>query len=349
MKIAIRADGGADIGMGHIMRTLALAKEIAKFHDVFYICRVDNPLTDRYSNGIEKVKSQGFRVKTIGEDSVLLDLKNIEADLLVTDSYDVDENYFNETKRMFYKTAYIDDMNFYNFNVDFLINQNLHAIDFKYKVNNDTRLLVGAQYIMLRDEFKNISKKYIKEEPQNIMITVGGSDPHYITEQILDYVKLLDYNFHVVVGPSFPKDNSLKSHESEKIRLYYNANMYEIMKKCDIAISACGSTLYELADCGVPTLGTIVADNQQGIANKMNELGMIKNIGWYNTLVKDKFIEALTEFCSNFTLRSEMSRKAQNSIDGNGVERLARELSTLGVQNHYLSSDKNRYSKQGEC
>lgn len=324
MKIAIRADGGAHIGMGHIMRTLALAREMHKFHEVFYICRVDNPLTDSYSIGIEKVKSQGVHVKTIREDSVLIDLKSIEADLLITDSYHVDENYFNETKRMFHKTAYIDDMNLYYFNVDFLINQNVDAVDFRYKVNKDTKMIVGSQYIMIREEFENISKKYIKEDPQDIMITVGGADPYHVTEQILDYVKLLDYNFHVIVGPSFSKDNSLENYESEKIRLYYNADMYEIMKKCDVAISACGSTLYELAACGVPTLGIIIADNQQGIANKMNALGMIKNMGWYNELIKDKFIEILIEFCNNFTARSEMSRKAQNVIDGNGVKRIAR-------------------------
>ncbi len=52
MKIAIRADGGAKIGMGHIMRTLVLAKELSKNHDVFYICRVDNPLSEKYRIGI---------------------------------------------------------------------------------------------------------------------------------------------------------------------------------------------------------------------------------------------------------------------------------------------------------
>lgn len=326
MKIAIRADGGTHIGMGHIMRTLVLAKELSKKHDVFYICRVDNPLSEKYKIGIEKVKSQGFDVKGIRENSVLLDLAGIEADLLITDSYDVDEQYFNATKRMFTKTAYIDDMNLYYFNVDFLINPNLDAVDFKYRVNNNTKLLVGAQYIMLRHEFRSACEKNIKEKPEGIMITVGGGDPYHITEQILSYINMLDYNFHVVVGPSFEKDNTLKNFESEKIKLYYNANMYEIMQKCDIAISACGSTLYELAACGVPTLGLIIADNQQGIAKKMDQLGIIKNMGWYNKLLKGKFIEDLTILCNNFIKRKEMCEKSKNAIDGNGVQRIVQEL-----------------------
>ncbi|MCB2340763.1 UDP-2,4-diacetamido-2,4,6-trideoxy-beta-L-altropyranose hydrolase [Clostridium estertheticum] len=326
MKIAIRADGGANIGMGHIMRTLVLANELSKIHDVIYICRVDNPLSEKYRIGIEMVKSQGFVVKTIREDFILLDLNNMEADLLITDSYDVDEKYFDETKRMFNKTAYIDDMNLYYFNVNFLINQNIDGIDFDYKVNNDTKLLIGPDYIMLRDEFRDVSEKYIKEEVKDIMVTVGGSDPHHITEQILDYVKMLDYNFHIVVGPSFEKDNYLKDFENLKVRLYYNASMYEIMQNCDVAVAACGSTLYELAVCGIPTLGLIIVENQQGIAKKMDELSMIKSMGWYDRLIKEEFINELNYLCNDFVKRREMSLKAKKAIDGNGVKRIVKEL-----------------------
>lgn len=326
MKIAIRADGGNKIGMGHIMRTLVLAKELSKTNDVFYICRVDNPLSDKYKTGIEKVKSQGFVVKTIRQDFLLFDIQNIQADLLITDSYEVDSKYFNETKTMFAKTAYIDDMNFCNYNVDFLINQNINAEDLNYNVSNIIKLLVGPKYIMLRNEFCNDSQKYIKEKTRDIMITVGGGDPFHITEQILDYVKLLNYNFHVVVGPSFSKDNNFKIYESTNINFYYNADLYGIMKKCDVAISACGSTLYELAACGVPTLGIIIADNQQGIADKMSELGIIKCIGWYNKLSKDLFLQGLIDLCNNFTVRKEMSIKSKKVVDGNGVNRIAEEL-----------------------
>ncbi|MBU3142319.1 UDP-2,4-diacetamido-2,4,6-trideoxy-beta-L-altropyranose hydrolase [Clostridium sp. CF012] len=326
MKIGIRADGGAEIGMGHIMRTLVLAKELSKIHDVFYICKVDNPLSDRYRVGIEKVKLSGFEVEKIREDFVLLDLKDIEADLLITDSYDIDEKYFDETKKMFNKTAYIDDMNLYYFNVDFLINQNLDGVDFNYKVNTDTKLLIGSDYIMLREEFRGISQKYIKEKANDILITVGGGDPHHVTEQLLEYVKTLEYNFHVVVGPSFDKNNSLKNFENTNINFYYNANMYEVMQKCDIAISACGSTLYELTACGISTLGIVVANNQQGIADKMSKMGLIKNIGWYNQLDKDTFVRELNALCNDYGKRNEMYARAKEAIDGNGVNKIVKKL-----------------------
>ncbi|MBU3074171.1 UDP-2,4-diacetamido-2,4,6-trideoxy-beta-L-altropyranose hydrolase [Clostridium estertheticum] len=326
MKIAIRADGGANIGMGHIMRTLVIAKEFSKINDVFYICRVDNPLSEKYRIGIEMIKSQGFVVMEIREEFMLLDIKDIQADLLITDSYDVDERYFNETKKMFNQTVYIDDMNLYCFNVDFLINQNVDAADFEYKVNPNTKLLIGPTYIMLREEFRVNSKKYVKINVNDIMITVGGGDPQHVTEQLLEYVERLEYNFHVIVGPSFDGKGFLKNFKSPKISFYYNANMYEIMKKCDIAISACGSTLYELATCGIATLGIIVAENQQGIAAKLSEMGIIKNIGWYDKLDKDMFVSELNNLCNDYGERKEINRRGKEVIDGSGVKRIVENL-----------------------
>lgn len=322
MVIGIRADGGKKIGMGHIMRTLVLAKELAGNHDVFYICKVDEPISDKYEGGIQKVKVNGFEIKLINESRVIDDLKKIQVDLLITDSYDVDEFYFDETKKLFNKTAYIDDVNLYSYNVDYLINQNINGLDLTYNTNVDTKLILGPQFIMLRDEFRNVEKKYIKDKPKDIMLTVGGSDEYYVTNQILSYVKSLNYNFHVVVGPSFNNNNSLKDFENERVRLYYSANMIEIMKNCDVAISACGSTLYELAVCGVPTLGIIVADNQLGLAKKMAELELIENVGWFNKLNKSFFVEAFTELCNNINKRIDMSEKAASVIDGQGVRRI---------------------------
>ncbi|MGO5110822.1 UDP-2,4-diacetamido-2,4,6-trideoxy-beta-L-altropyranose hydrolase, partial [Clostridium sporogenes] len=330
MKIAIRADGGNKIGMGHIMRTLVLAKELAKTNYVFYICRDDNPLSDKYKSGIEKINGEGFNIITIDESNILDKLKDISADCLITDSYDVEEEYFNKTKKLFKLTGYIDDMNLYNFNVDFIINQNIGAEEFKYKVDKDTKLFLGTKYTMLREEFRNTPIRSINKDVSDIMLTLGGSDVNGITNTILDYIKDLQFNFHVVVGPSFEEHNieNLKKIEGLKsnIKLYFNPNMIEIMNKCDITISACGSTLYELSSLGVPTIGVIIADNQANIAKKMEKENLILNLGFYNSLKKEDFINSINFLMSNYLFRVNMSKDQQKIINKNGVSKLAYEI-----------------------
>lgn len=331
MRIAIRADGGSQIGMGHIMRTLVLAKELAKTNDVFYICRIDIPLSSTYKSGIDMIKSQGFNVVTINEDNFIKELCDVKADWLITDSYDVNEEYFNITKNIFNVTGYIDDMNLYYFNVNFIINQNIGAEELKYRVNFDTKLFLGCDYTMLREEFRDFNEKDVNSKVSDIMITVGGSDSDGITNIIYDYVKDLEGKFHIVIGPSFKKENIEQlvrlKHTRNNINLYFNANMVEIIKKCDIAISACGSTLYELAACGIPTLGLIIADNQKKIAYKMHEKGLIYNMGWYVDLTKNKIINNIKKI-SKLDNRKLMIKK-QKFINKHGVEKLVRRIQEI--------------------
>ena len=102
--------------------------------------------------------------------------------------------------------------------------------------------------------------------------------------------------------------------------------MCEIMKKCDMAIPACGSILYELSASGVPTLGIIIADNQNGIANKLNNMGIIKNLGWYDKISKEYLINNIDKLVKDYILRKSLSEKASKLVDGKGAERIAKVL-----------------------
>ncbi|MGK0466308.1 hypothetical protein [Clostridium sp.] len=105
-------------------------------------------------------------------------------------------------------------------------------------------------------------------------------------------------------------------------------------------ISACESTLYELATCGIPTLGIIVAENQQGIAEKLSEMGIIENIGWYDKLDKDTFVRELNALCNNYGKRKEMSARAKHAIDGTGLNEIVKNIGIIKgeLTNEYISN-----------
>ena len=323
MNICIRVDGGSIIGMGHVMRCLALAKELSKKYSVFFACRVDEPLTNKYSPGIELIKKNGFDVKEINENLLKEEIKSIIADCIITDSYDVDEKYFDMIKKYFKISGYIDDNNICEyFNVDFLINQNIYAKEIDYKVKNNTKLLLGSKFLILRDEFRiKNKKKIINKKLENIMITVGGSDNSNLTELLIRQLLHTEYKLHVVIGNGFNNIDILKKYESSKIKLYFNANMKDLMDKVDVCISGCGSTVYELAVSGVPSIGILVADNQKRIAKHMSEKRLII------FCKKDIVLKSLGEM--NYDVRKELSNRCAKVIDKNGAFRICKKISSL--------------------
>ena len=104
--------------------------------------------------------------------------------------------------------------------------------------------------------------------------------------------------------------------------------MSALMLKCDIAISAAGTTLYELCACGIPTVSFSFADNQILPTETFGEKALMLNAG--DSRRCESFFESLNEKLSlligDCKLRQEMSRSMQSVIDGNGACRVATEL-----------------------
>ena len=106
--------------------------------------------------------------------------------------------------------------------------------------------------------------------------------------------------------------------ENNNVKLYFNANMSKLMSNSDLAISACGSTLYELAACGIPTIGIIVAENQERLGKIMHDRGMVYNLGWSSKL-EAKIVKNVVEMiCRDYKYRHEMIEN-QKCIDKYGV------------------------------
>jgi spore coat polysaccharide biosynthesis predicted glycosyltransferase SpsG len=111
------------------------------------------------------------------------------------------------------------------------------------------------------------------------------------------------------VGPSF--------------RIIHNPeNMADIIAGADIAISAGGSTCWELAFMGIPILVVITADNQRGIATFLEKKGVGFNLGCPDSLSPKRFTNAFEKLVFNYKVREEMSACGQQLIDGLGADRI---------------------------
>lgn len=342
--IAFRADGGQNIGMGHVMRCLSLAKEFRRNrHKVYFLSKLEK--------GIEKIEEENFEVIQLNDrkmentngfnygnvdeldgevEEIVKAIKKYKIELFFIDTYNITEEYFLKIKPHVRKLGYIDDLNKFVYPVDILINGNITAEYMEYKKYSEQQImLLGPKYNLIRDEFRNLPERDIKEEVKEIMITTGGSDPYNMSIKIVNMIlqdeELKHLTINIIVGNGFKNKEELKiiSNKNENVILYENVKcMSKIMLKSDITISAGGSTLYELCTCGTPVLAFIMADNQEFIVKKMNELGYIKSIGWYKELNSKVLTLAVKSLVKDFDLRKKLSIRGRNLIDAKGVQRI---------------------------
>jgi len=338
MKIFIRADGGKSIGLGHVMRMIVLGKELRKKNEVIFLCR--NNKEDKFKAGIEIIKENQFKVIEISEKNYVEDIlsiqKRLHGNMIITDNYDVDEKYFAELKKHFVLTGYVDDVNKVQMDVDFVINQNINALymDYGKTTMDNTKLFLGTKYCMIRDEFiRNSNEKIIKEEVKDILITLGGMDNDHNTKKVLELIKDSNKNIHVVLGSAFDKalikDIYDLSKKYSNIFPYENANMSELMKKCDISISACGSTIYELCAMQLPSIGLIIADNQEEVAHIMKEKELVLDVFSIKNLNAEELINSLNKLINNKLIMERIINNQKNIININGARDLVKEIEIL--------------------
>ncbi|NMB33092.1 MAG: UDP-2,4-diacetamido-2,4,6-trideoxy-beta-L-altropyranose hydrolase [Clostridium sp.] len=351
LNVGIRVDGGINIGMGHVMRCLSLAKAFRGMGAKVYFL-------SRFELGNSKIGREGFEVLKMPiyeeenpkgfsyGDTIWLreDARNIidkigkfDLDVLIIDSYNVTESFFLELGSHIKKLCYIDDMNSFLYPVDVLINGNITALSMGYRrYKKDETMLLGIKYNLIREEFKGLDTKKTSKCVKEIMITMGGADPLGLSlrfsKLIATDIRFRDVTVNVIVGNGFVNKSDLKQVQRVNANVILHENigkMSEIMLRSDVAISSAGSTLYELCACGTPTLSVIVADNQERNANMLSDEGYISNLGWYNQLSDSKMLKCLKLLCDNYQKRLSLSQKMRELVDGKGANRVARKISKL--------------------
>lgn len=280
LKVYILTEGSSNIGFGHITRCLSLyqAFEEKGIKPKFFINSDDSITglikdTDYEITNWLKLRQQVFeRLK--------------DSDIVVIDSYLADKEFYEDLSELVKLPVYIDDNKRLDYPRGIVVNGNIHAEDLNYPEKEGIIYLLGTKYIPLRREFWEIPEKEIRETVQSVMITFGGDDVRNMTPKVL---KLLRENYpdlkkDIIIGKGFRNIDEIKSVADGNTNLMYYPDagqMKQVMLDSDIAISAGGQTLYELARVGVPTIAVAVAANQLGSIKGWQKEGFIEYAGWW--------------------------------------------------------------------
>lgn len=344
--LVLRADADSRTGAGHVMRGLALAQEWqGQGGEAVFVGHIQGgPLRQRLeSEGIQVYNLPAAHPDPLDLDTFLpwLHVRHGQAGWLAIDGYHFDPSYHQALRATGWPLLVIDDYaHLPVYHADILVNPNAYAAEMPYRTEAQTLILRGASFAMLRKEFRQaMAQRNVEEGGRewrsglHILVTMGGADPDNTTAKVVDTLEALgrnDMEVTIIVGPLNPHSLALNErlrHADLKVKVLTSVtDMVPIIQSADLAISAAGSTCWELAALGVPMVVTVLADNQNQIAASLADHGVAINLGWHHEWQTGQAASVLSDLMDNVQKRQAMGRKGQQLIDGLGTNRIIKHL-----------------------
>jgi len=335
----LRADGGAGIGSGHVMRCLALAQAWQDAGGA--VALVSAGLSDE------------LRHRLAQEHMTLLDLDEVPgssqdaeataqhalragAEWVVADGYGFGAQYQRVIKEAGLKLLVLDDYGHAEYYyADVVLNQNLDADRSLYQAcEPTTRLLLGTTYALLRREFLRQANRprSIPEIARHVLVNFGGSDPRDMAARTILAIQGIEdpvFETTIVTG-----DDGLRSRLSalaedgpQRIEvLGHVSEMPELMADADLAVAAAGGSSWERALLKLPSLVVIAADNQRSVARALDHAGAAIVLGWWHDVSEAALAASIRDAAMNAPLRRRQSEAAGRLVDGMGAGRVVQIL-----------------------
>jgi UDP-2,4-diacetamido-2,4,6-trideoxy-beta-L-altropyranose hydrolase len=265
---------------------------------------------------------------------------------VVLDGYHFDAGYQSNLREMGCRLLVIDDMaHLPHYRADLILNQNLGVADirrvrsaseeFPYVCEEHTTLLLGPRYALLRPEFRRYASasRSVPEIARKVLVTLGGEDPENVTSRVVRALEKLGekpglrgVQIKIVVGPLNPHVETLRAQieqSSAKSELLTDVtDMPGLMAWADVAVTAAGSTCWELAFMRVPAAAVVLAENQRIVADGLAGAGVLANLGGAERLTEEALCQALHSLCRDRQRRIGQGEAGRRLVDGRGAERV---------------------------
>ncbi len=367
-KVLFRVDASASIGLGHLMRCLALAQEFAA-----------REITSTFITNSDAIRALQSRLDWTGdviecrpnlsvEEEIGLFTRICNKDkikLAVIDGYHFSQEYRTQLKAQGVTVICFDDSNSDNhappaLAADIIVNGAAKATRVNYaKYNPDSTLCVGDKYRVLRKEFSNLTPVPMNERTK-LTISMGGSDPLDFSRALLETLehRKVAEQITLITGAAYPHLDWLQrfkqSTQLDLIHLHDCQTIADVFSQSRWVISAAGGSQFELQSCGTPCELLVVADNQIGATEAAVQQGWCQMLNCIKSnddkangdnanddaahdeankkSIAEKAIQRMTDALDEPKRLEAMHKKALQTADSQGAERLVdKVLEIVGI------------------
>ncbi len=263
-RLLIRTEASNAVGMGHFMRCFAIAEEARARRVVTHV------LIDHISEAVRRrcrhISAFVDAVMPFGEDIDQLKAFVLPGDWLLIDSYKATEGYIAALHQVA-RVAVIDDLNALDrYDCDLIVNAAQSASRDAYAAKSDAKLLLGADYALIRREFRKPGVLRFPGSAVGLMF--GGSDPRRLTGGCAQMLRaaMPDTRLVIVAGPAHIHVDELRALAvaDPLMELHVDPpSVAAVLAGCDLVLTAAGGSVGEMAALGLAALVLVLYDNQK--------------------------------------------------------------------------------------
>ena len=333
LRIGFRTDANALIGTGHAMRSLTLAKSLAKFNtEITFYSSIpsDSWLQNQFKNSNFEVRAT--EINSFDVEYFL----NENLDLLVIDSYFISSEFLNAYSNSRNLAAIIDG-DARGISAHIYIDQNIGAKKPKIPAKIiGAEFLLGSSFSLIRqevlDEIKTFVETPIDIKNCTLLCLSGGSDPSKTLTKMAEIVSTIPELHSIFVAPQNQhKDISKILNGSDHSVINFTSDLPKYISSSTSVFTAAGSTAWDIMTIKIPSLYTAVAENQIESLENIEKFKVGNSVGIESELLSnvDLVREELLTILLNRQIRIEIFQNCKDNFDGKGSERVAKKIVEL--------------------
>lgn len=322
-QVGLRVDAHPATGVGHAVRLLALSQELlARGASVTVFGELEVPWVAR------DFAAAGIELRPADE------ITDAALSHAVIDGYDIPATVGTALRARGVRVlAMVDGPFGAQQEADVYVDQNYGARPRLVDVGQ--LALAGVECALFRDEVLRARSPRPRLEVPRLLVVFGGSDPYAACPELAALALRTSHPVEVIAVAATDaiaeRLVGLDLGEGQTVEIVRNPpDLPALASTCTAAISAAGSTIWELLCLGVPTASVCVVDNQEQGYAATNDAGLTvpggrlprlrgEDAGTEQQIATDSIRALLTDT----DLRAAMAVRGQALVDGRGRERVA--------------------------
>lgn len=330
MTVLIHPEAGPGVGLEHLSRCLALAQALRAAHaEPVFLVADDPPAVARLAQAGFRQEVSGAPFGSSEDDRLVQNLADrLGADVVVMDGHSVEGSTLSDIRDSGRVLLILDDHGRYDLPADFILDAGARPLP---QNGGAARLMLGPRFALLQEPFWEVTPR-VRSQVKRVLVIVGSVDPDGLTRRLMHVLDGLpgDFTLHVAVGPNFEDRAEIERLATAARRPVQVDDALllpcGLIQQADLAISAAGDTLLELAACGVPTIAIRTDGARAHSLAALAEAGAVMTLPLSDVLAgPEPLIHALTALWPH-PRREQASAAARGLVDGRGAVRVAQAL-----------------------